>query len=171
MINFNNINLNYLFKWKNMAKSKGYILAYIGAIIGIVVLITPFAYHDSILGESYLWIWGFYTLKPLIGETEFYFTDSNEFLLWGIIATLLIFLASLILILTARKAGKRNRKYRFMWILCGIIYIAAPLIFLFGLSSEFPSWVSELFWDIYKFHFAFYGAFIAGVFAILAGFI
>jgi hypothetical protein len=41
-------------------------------------------------------------------------------------------------------------------------------LFFFGLSSEFPYWVSELFWDIYSFYFAFYGSFIAGAFSILA---
>ncbi|TFG15080.1 MAG: hypothetical protein EU531_08680 [Promethearchaeota archaeon] len=154
-----------------MAKSKSYLVAYFAAIIGIIVLLTPIAYYDNFLGESYIWMWGLYTLKPLLGDTSFNFIESNELLIWGLLATFLIFLITLILLLTARKAAKRNKKYGFLWILCGILYIAAPLIFFFGVSSEVPSWLTDLFWEIYSFHFAFYGSFIAGALAILAGLI
>lgn len=67
------------------------------------------------------------------------------------------------------ESGEKKSKVWCVWIFYGILFIAALLIFFFGLSSEFPSWVSELFWDIYSFQFAFYGSFIAGAFAILAG--
>jgi len=84
-----------------MAKSKSYLVAYFAAIIGIIVLLTPIAYYDNLLGESYIWMWGLYTLKPLLGDTSFNFIESNELLIWGLLATFLIFLITLILILTA----------------------------------------------------------------------
>ncbi|TFG22526.1 MAG: hypothetical protein EU533_04195 [Promethearchaeota archaeon] len=154
-----------------MARSKGYIAAYFAGFIGFVVLLTPVAYHSSSLVESYIWIWGLYIWRPLLGDTSFNFTEDAAFLTWGLIATLIIFFATFLVLSTAHKASKKNRKYAFLWFLCGILFIAAPLVFYFGLSSEFPSWLSDLFWDFYSFHFAFFGSFVAGLFSIIAAFI
>jgi hypothetical protein len=153
-----------------MARKKGYILAIIAGILGIIVLSTPVAFHDSGLAESFIWMWGLYTWKVLLGNTEIHFSDDTGYLFWGLISTVLVLLPIIILILTARKANKRNQSYRFLWILCGASFIAAPLVYYFGLTSEMPTWLSDLFWDFYSFHFAFYGAFIAGGIAILSGF-
>jgi len=154
-----------------MSRSKGYIAAYFAGFIGIVVLFTPVAYHNSSLFESYIWMWGLYTWKPLLGDTSFNFTDDSEYLTWGLLATLLIIVATLVIIFTARKASKKGSKYGFLWLVCAILFIAAPLVFYFGLSSELPSWLSDLFWDFYNFHFAFLGSFAAGLFSLIAGFI
>lgn len=154
-----------------MAKKKGYILALIAGIIGIVVLATPVAYHSGPVTESYIWMWGLYSWKVLLGDTNFYFSDDSIYLTWGLISSLLILLATVLLILTGIKANKRNRSYGTIWVLCGILLIAAPLVYYFGLSSEIPTWLSELIWNFYSFHFAFYGAFIAGGLAIVSGFI
>lgn len=152
-----------------MPKKKGYILALIAGILGIVVLATPIAYHMGAIAESYIWSWGLYTWKLILGDTNFYFSDDSEYLTWGLISTALILLATISLILTAVKANKRNRSYGFVWILCGLLFIAAPLVYYFGLTSEMPTWLSDLFWDFYSFHFAFYGSFVAGGLAILSG--
>ncbi|MFX1391068.1 MAG: hypothetical protein ACFE9Z_13470 [Promethearchaeota archaeon] len=151
-----------------MSKSKGYIVALIAGILGIIVLFTPIAFHESGLAESYIWMWGLYTWKPVLGDTSFYFSEDFEFLIWGLLTTLLILIATISLILTGKKASKRNKNYGFLWIICGLLFIGAPLVFYFGLSSEMPSWLSDLFWNIYSFHFAFYGSFIAGGLAILS---
>jgi hypothetical protein len=153
-----------------MAKNS-YLLAIFAGIIGIIVLITPVAFHDSSFGESYIWTWGLYTWKILLGDTEFYFTDDTEYLTWGLISTLIILIATISILASARKASKRNRNYGAFWIFCGILFIAAPLIFYFGLTSEMPTWLSDLFWDFYSFHFAFFGSFVAGVFALISAFI
>jgi len=149
-----------------MAKNKGYIAAYIAGILGILALITPIAYHDSALAVSYIWMWGLYTWKVLFGDTVFYYSEDTDYLIWGLIATFLILIATISIILTARKASKRSRKYGSLWFLCGIFFIAAPIVFYFGLTSELPSWLTDLFWDFYSFHFAFFGSFLAGIFAI-----
>ena len=154
-----------------MAKRKGYILALIAGILGIVVLATPVAYHSGPITESFIWMWGLYSWKVLLGDTNYYFSEDGDYLTWGLIGSLLILLATILLIYTAVKANKRNRSYGFLWILCGVILVAAPLIYYFGLSSAWPSWVGDLFWNFYSFHFAFYGAFIAGGLAIIGGFI
>ena len=154
-----------------MARSKGFIAAYFAAFIGIVVLLTPVAYHSSSLLESYIWMWGLYTWRPILSDTSFNFTDDADFLTWGLIATLMVFIAIILVVSTARKASKKNRKYSFLWFVCGILFIAAPLVFYFGLSSALPSWLSDLFWDFYSFHFAFFGSFAAGLFSIIAAFI
>ena len=154
-----------------MAKRKGYILALIAGILGIIVLATPVAYHSSILGEAYIWMWGLRTWKPIFGDTNYYFIDDSEYLTWGLIGSILLLIATVLLIFTAVKANKRNRSYGFLWVLCGIMFIEAPLIYYFGLTSEMPTWLSDLFWDFYGFHFAFYGSFIAGGLAIIGGFI
>jgi hypothetical protein len=153
-----------------MAKNKGYIAAFIAGFFGILVLITPIAYHDSSLVESYIWIWGLYTWKVLLGDTTFYFSEDTDFLTWGLIATFLILIATISIISTARKASKRSRKYGTLWFLCGILFIAAPIVFYFGLTSDLPSWLTELFWDFYSLHFAFIGCFIAGIIAIIGAF-
>jgi hypothetical protein len=154
-----------------MARSKSYIAAYFAGLIGIVVLLTPVAYHDSSLIESYIWMWGLYTWKPLLGDTSFNFTDDSGYLTWGLISTLLILVATLIIISTARKASKKGSKYGFLWFVCAVLFIAAPLVFYFGLSSELPSWLSDLFWDFYSFQFAFFGSFAAGLFSLIAAFV
>jgi hypothetical protein len=151
------------------SKGKGYILAIIAGIVGIVVLATPVAFEDSFFFESYIWMWGLYTSRVPLGDLNIYFSDSTIYLTWGLLATLLILLATVITILTGRKASKRNRSYGFLWIICGLMFIAAPLVLYIGLLSEVPSWLSDLFWNIYDFHFAFYGSFVAGALAIIAG--
>jgi len=150
-----------------MAKSKCYIAAYIAGFFGILVLITPIAYHNSSLAESYIWMWGLYTWKVLLGDTTFYFSEDTDFLTWGLITTLLILIATISIISTARRASKRTQKYRTLWFLCGILFIAAPIVFYFGLTSNLPSWLTDLFWEFYSLHFAFIGSFIAGIFAIV----
>jgi hypothetical protein len=154
-----------------MAKNKGYIPAIIAGIIAIIVLITPVAYHSGPLIESYIWMWGLYSWKVLLGSTNYNFSEDSDYLTWGLIGTLLIIIAIILLILTGVKAKKRNRSYRFLWFLCGLLLIAAPLVYYFGLLEQWPTWVGDLFWSFYEFHFAFYGSFIAGGIAILGAFI
>ena len=154
-----------------MAKKKGYILALIAGIIGIIVLLTPVAYHSGAIFESYIWMWGLYTWKMLFGETSINFSEDSGYLTWGLIATFLILIATVLIILTAVKANKRSGSYRVLWFLCGVLFIAAPLVYYFGLLSEWPTWVGNFFWDFYSFHFAFYGSFIAGGLSILSVFI
>ncbi len=153
-----------------MWKNKGYIVAYIAGFFGILSLITPIAYHDDSLVASYIWMWGLYTWRLLLGDTTFNFSEDTNYLTWGLIATFLILIATISIIITARKAGKRSRNYGVLWFLCGILFIAAPIVFYFGLTSDLPSWLTDLFWDFYSLHFAFIGSFIAGIFAIFSAF-
>ncbi|MFX1375636.1 MAG: hypothetical protein ACFFA0_07475 [Promethearchaeota archaeon] len=152
-----------------MAKKNGYILSFIAGIIGLISLITPIAYHEDAFSESYIWMWGLYTLKILAGSTEINFSEDSDYLTWAMISTLLIVLATIILINTANKARRRKSDYSSIWIVCGIMLIAAPIVYYFGLSEEIPTWLTDLFWDYYDFHFAFFGPIIAGVLAILGG--
>ena len=149
-----------------MAKNKGYIVAFIAGFFGILALITPVAYHDSAVAESYIWVWGLYTWKVLLGDTTFHFTEDTGPLTWGLIATLLTLIATISIIATAQKASKRNKNYKSLWFLCGLLFIAAPIVFYFGLTSEVPSWLTDLFWEFYSMHFAFFGSILAGIFAI-----
>ncbi len=154
-----------------MGKKNGYILALIAAIIAFISLITPIAYHSSILIDSYIWMWGLYTWKVFLGDTNYEFIEDSDYLMWGLLATILIILAIIILISTAIKANKRNRNYGAVWILSGLLLIAAPIVYFIGLSEEIPTFLSEIFWDFYDFHFAFFGPFIAGALAIVGGII
>lgn len=130
--------------WESYGEKKSYIAAFIAGFFGILVLITPIAYHDSSLVESYIWMWGLYTWKVLLGNTTFYFSEDTNYLTWGLITTILILIATISIISTARKASKRSRKYGSLWFLCGILFIASPMVFYFGLTSELPSWFNWL---------------------------
>lgn len=152
-----------------MAKKNGYILAFIAGIIGFVSLIAPVAYHTGAIVDSYIWMWGLYSWKVLAGDTDYNFSEDSDYLTWALGSTLLILFATILLILTAVKAHKRRSGYGFVWIFCGLLLIAAPIVYYIGLLEEIPTWLSDLFWDFYDFHFAFYGPFVAGVFAIIGG--
>lgn len=152
-----------------MARNNGYILAIIAGIIGIISIIAPVAYHSSILGDSYVWMWGLSSFKALIGNTNYEFSDNGDYLVWGLTATFLIIIATILLVSSGAKAHKRNRSAGGLWIFCGLLLIAAPIIYYVGLLNVYSDWAVELFWDFYDFHFAFFGPFIAGTLAILGG--
>ncbi|MFX1366395.1 MAG: hypothetical protein ACFFCE_01925 [Promethearchaeota archaeon] len=152
-----------------MAKNSGYILVIIAGIIGLICLIAPVAYHSSIIGDSYVWMWGLSSFDPVIGDTDYHFSDNSDYLVWGLTATLLIVIATILLISSGVKAHKSNRSSGGLWIFCGLLLIAAPIIYYVGLLEVYSDWVVERFWDFYDFHFAFFGSFIAGALAIIGG--
>jgi len=153
-----------------MAKKKNnFIIAILAGILALISLITPVSYETSWAGDYYVWMWAFYVIDPAFGDTNYEFLSDtySDIRMWGLLGALLILLATAILIYTGVKANKKYSDNSAVWIIAGVLLIAAPIMYIIGTTDEF--FILGDYWNWLDPHFGIIGPFIAGALAIIAG--
>lgn len=150
-----------------MAKNNGYVLALIAGILALISLLVPIVQYDSPLGEWYVWSWMLSYVRAEYGDddVEFYDQDS-DLVTWGLIVTLIILLAMIMLLATGAKSRGSNNNTG-VWILAGIMLIVAPILYYFNYDDITNGW----WWDIFDAYISFYLLIVAGLLALVAGFV
>jgi hypothetical protein len=113
-------------------------------------------------------MWAFYVIDPSFGDTQYEFMSDtySDIRTWGLIASLLLLIAAVVLLYTGVKSkGYGNNSG--LWIVCGILCIATPIVYIIGTTDEF--FLLGEYWNWLDPHFGIIGPFIAGGLAIVAG--
>ena len=150
-------------------KKNNYIIAIIAGILAIISLITPVSYESIWSGDYFVWMWAFYVIDPAFGDTSYEFLSDtySDIRLWGLIGALLLLIAAVGLIYTGVQSNKKYSNNSSLWIVCGILCIAAPIMYIIGTTDEF--FILGEYWNWLDPHFGIIGPFIAGALAIIAG--
>ena len=150
-------------------KSNAYTIAILAGILAFTSLITPVAYESVFGGDYFVWMWAFYVIDPTYGDTNYEFMSDtySDIRTWGLIGALLLLIATVALLYTGVKANKKYRENSGLWIVCGLLCIAAPIVHIIGTTGEF--FLIRDYWDWLDPHFGIIGPFIAGALAIIAG--
>ena len=150
-------------------KSNTYIVAILAGILAFISLITPVAYESAWAGDYFVWMWAFYVVDPAFGDTNYEFLSEtySDIRMWGLIGALLLLIGALVLIYTGVKSNKKYSDNSGLWIVCGILCIAAPIVYIIGTTDEF--FILGEYWNWLDPHFGIIGPFIAGALAIIAG--
>ncbi|MFX1357010.1 MAG: hypothetical protein ACFFA8_06960 [Promethearchaeota archaeon] len=144
---------------KIIDKNKLWIFSLFSGIIAVIALLTP-AWGISVSSYSFIvWLWGL----EISTDLGIRFV-STQFLIIGIISSILISISGLLLILTSYKNHKKNARFGNFWIIQGLIIIIAPIIYIVGLEIQFPGFFGE-----YLPGTVFLGPLISGFLAIFVG--
>ncbi len=164
-----------------------WILPFLGSLISIIGLFTPTAF-SYILNEEYeltqyFWMWGFfyaryYFFEYFKNETFLGFTIfAPEIFVPGLIATIFILASANSCIKTARRFRKGECHFseiKKSWIITGILYIIAPIIYVVGMQIGFSLYQQRIegsplnFWQKFVPNFSIIAPFISG-FLVLVG--
>ncbi|MFX1238730.1 MAG: hypothetical protein ACFFAS_08465 [Promethearchaeota archaeon] len=153
-----------------MAKNNGYILAILAGVLALISVLTPIVYQDAFTYSVYIWVWTlYYTKEEISGATDIdFYTENSDMVIWGLITTLIIVIAMVILLTTGAKA-KHSSNNAGAWFLARLMLIATPIVFYVSFT-EIEAF-GGLFWDLFDPHFGFYGPIIAGISAMIAAFV
>lgn len=129
-----------------MLKKYTWVFSFVGGIISIIGVLTPVA---SFYNYFNIWMWGLVFSRMYGISVEF--IKEELILITGISSSIIIFLCSLMLIITGflyKRGHFDNRKVSKLWISCGIIILISTIVSLITLDfytyeGYFPSgiWV------------------------------
>ena len=159
---------------------------FVGGLIGIISVLTP-AGSVSFAGmvEIDFWMWGMWVQKGFYGANTIFLSDI--FLTVGIGCSVLNFVFSIIIFITANQIRKNSKSIidtRILWIASGILIIlinltwAVIITFMnYGviidelISSSYPpsTQYNALIWFYFNVNFGIIGPLITGILAITAG--
>ena len=160
---------------------------FIGGLIGIISLFTP---GGSVSFAGYVeidfWIWGMWVQSGYLGANTIFLSDI--FFIIGIGCSVLTFMFSIIIFITANQIRKNSKSIidtRMLWIASGILIIIINItwavfmtfmnygVILNELGSDFLPPVMDqyntMIWLYFNFNFGIIGPFISGILAITAG--
>jgi len=141
-------------------------IPFISAIFGIIALLTPVAYQYYGSDSLYVWYWALNVI-PEIGEI--WFNDSPLALIGGILETIVILFAVIVLLYTGlnvRKGLSSLKRMKVLWIICGILLLISPIGYIIGAVIY-----QSNFWEFYFVGFGIISSFIAAGLAILQIFV
>lgn len=165
-------------------------LPFIGAILILISIFTPSVYVDQYPIEEYYWMWGLYyaSISGYGSRTLFLAAEgptnyTMPIFITGLIPLLLIFLASIALLLSANavRTGRSDSKNREnLWIVMGIAMIVVPIIYIIGIDITMMRYVEYQleqiygyvptglpdFWDVYDPGFAVIAPFVGAALSI-----
>ena len=160
---------------------------FVGGLIGILSLFTP---GGSVSFAGYVeidfWIWGMWVQSGYLGANTIFLSDI--FFIVGIGCSVLTFIFSIIIFITANQIRKNSKSIidtRMVWIASGILIIiinitwAVFMTFMnYGAilnelgSGFFPPVMVQyntLIWLYFNFNFGIIGPIISGILAVTAG--
>jgi uncharacterized membrane protein YoaK (UPF0700 family) len=113
-----------------------WILPLIGGLLTLRAIFTPAAYYFESSGHLIFWMWGWYDRLGIwdYGMAKGFISDPL-ILNIGIICTVLIIVGASAFI--SRKGNKFTKIVLWVWFLCGILLIIAP-IFWMAMVQNFP---------------------------------
>ena len=173
--------------FKEVIKIKNiWILPFLGGLLSLIILIIP-ATSSYFSNEGYefarnFWMWGFfyaryYFFEYFKNETFLGFTIfSPEIFIPGLIATIFILVSANSCIKTALRFRKGERHFseiKKSWLITGILYIIAPIIYVVGMQIGFSLFQQRIggsplnFWQENVPTFAIIAPFISGLLVLV----
>jgi len=159
-----------------------WILPFLGGLLSLITLIIPTASsyfsNEEYEFTQYFWVWGFFYGRYYIFERfdiETFLVVlifSPEIFIPGLIATIFILVSANSCIKTALRFRKGERHFseiKKSWIITGILYIIAPIIYVVGMQIGFSLYQQRIggsplnFWQNYVPNFSIIAPFISGL--------
>ncbi len=155
----------------------------------MISLITPAAYYNELGLKEYYWMWGLYHVdisgygtETLLMPLESPGRYMIPIFLSGIFSAFIIFLCSIISIISANKV-RLNRKdpkvASSTWIGIGLLLIVSSIVYIIAINitmgdyieyvlSQLPNgYIAPDFWDVYNPGFGIIGPFLGAAFSII----
>ena len=136
-----------------------------GGVLTLLSVVLPSAFFIESGAWLLLWYIGIMWGGDIYGEEVIGFIDDGMYMPIGVITTVLLIIALILMVISARntRSEKRSKLNVGMSLVGGILAIIGPIVYYFYLDAVIPA----LFWDQYLPFVGVFLSIIAGILGII----